>query len=234
EELIIQQGRNIAISDTLGTIAHHWRQPLNLLALYLQNIKEELLGDQINREELIQTIDKAIDSLLALSKTIDEFRGVFSIHDEERLFALADVIDEVCAIYRSEMAAYGITIALDLDRSILMNAKPTLLKQLLLNIITNAKESLIEHPVANAMITISLAREGSETVIAICNNGEAIPPEVLPKIFDPYFSTKKELQGTGLGLYMTKAIVEKQMNGTIMAENTPEGVCFKIRLPLSS
>lgn len=144
---------------------------------------------------------------------------------------MQSVVDDALAIVGKSLENHDVHLRLDLDASLKITTYSRELMQVLINIIKNAKEALVEHNTSQKEISISAQTNEEELSLSICDNAGGIESTIMPKIFQPYFTTKDEKNGTGLGLYMSKTIIEKHLGGTITAFNKEDGVCFEIKLP---
>jgi signal transduction histidine kinase len=214
------------MGEMIGNIAHQWRQPINALGLLLANIKDAYEFGELNREEMSRQMETGNRLIQKMSATIDDFRDFFRPNKEKAPFRLAKVVAEVKSILGASLAHHG--IFLDEQVSVDVNALgyANECAQVLLNLVNNAKEALVERKVAGGVIRVSVGMEDGMAVVRVADNGGGIPEDVLPKIFDPYFTTKP--QGTGIGLYMSKIIVENNMGGRIEARNVEGGAEFAI------
>lgn len=187
------------------------------------------LVDDENETRTLEQIAKQIDFL---STTIDDFRSFFKKDKEKQSVFLTDVIEEARMLMGGTLANSGISCRVQHQDAIEVEIFANELKQVLLSIINNAKDAILSSGTEMKMITIETATKGSAAAIRICDTGGGIDNKIIDRIFDPYFTTKIELQGTGIGLYLSKMIVEKNLKGTIRAENNERGACFIITLPL--
>jgi signal transduction histidine kinase len=231
--ILMQQSRLAQMGEMISMIAHQWRQPLNNLALLNQMITTKYRLGKLD-DDIMETFAKNSKKQIALmSSTIDDFRNFFKPDEKRDPFVVNDVIDHILAMTREIFASGNLRIDFDPENVYTSHGYPNALAQVILNIINNAKDAYHETaPKKEKVITIRLYRDDDAIVLEIADRAGGIPEDVLPRIFDPYFSTKPEKNGTGIGLYMSKMLVEKQMNGRITAENYDGGARFIIRLPL--
>jgi len=232
EQLMIQQSKMAAMGEMLEVIAHQWRQPLNISSLGISKIQMERelgTGDAENETRTLRQIAQQID---LLSNTIDDFRSFFKKDKEKQRVLLSSVINDVNTLLGGTLAHNGITCAVTHHAAISVELFANELKQVLLNIVNNAKDAIVLNHPERKEISIETFAESSQAVIRICDSGGGIDQKILERIFEPYFTTKAELQGTGIGLYLSKIIIEKHLKGTITASNDADGACFTVRLPL--
>ena len=212
-ELLVHQSRLASMGDMLGNIAHQWRQPLTRLGYILMNIEEK---DKQNLHE--KKLEEASSQLEFMSQTIDDFRNFYAPTKAKEDFSLADETQKVLDFISFEHLGIELNIVED---STLNNYKNEY-KQVLLNLLTNAKDSLEERKVVSPRVSIEI----NGKLVQISDNAGGIKVENIQKIFEPYFSTKE--RGLGIGLYMSKMIIEKNMGGTISVENNKDGAIFSL------
>ncbi|MDD3055118.1 MAG: HAMP domain-containing sensor histidine kinase [Aliarcobacter sp.] len=231
EQLLIQQTRLAAMGEMIGNIAHQWRQPLNALGLVFQNLKFSYEIGELNDEVLNRTVDKAEMLTKNMSKTIDDFRNFFRPNKAKEHFDVNKSVLDAISLVESTFVHHNIKLQKDFkEEKIDVFGFPNEFSQVILNIISNAKDASIGNKIENPMIKIETKVEDDYAYISIKDNALGIKDEIIHKIFEPYFTTKDEVQGTGIGLYMSKIIIEKNMNGEIYVENTHEGANFIIKL----
>ncbi len=232
EQLLIQKSRQAAMGEMIGNIAHQWRQPLNALGLVLQNMQFTYQMDELNDEYMDKSVDKGKKLITSMSKTIDDFRDFFKPNKQKEYFLIAQTIEDSIELISASYENSQIKIHTEFDKSIQMNGYPSEFSQVILNILSNAKDALVEYKKDKRHIYICNYEKNDKAIIEIRDNAGGIPKEVITKIFDPYFTTKEEGKGTGIGLYMTKTIVESNMNGKLSVINQNNGAKFTIVFPL--
>lgn len=234
EGYILQQSRLAQMGEIVSMIAHQWRQPLSAISAISTNLQLSFEFEQFDltednqrekqknlfQEELAH-LDK---SLKYLSSVIDDFSSFYKPDQKAVPTKLEDIISRAFNIMPSLLDNEEIQVVLEYNSCKLVVVYINELSQVMVNLLKNAQESFICHNVVNPKIRITI----DDNKIKIYNNGSHIEKDVLDKIFDPYFSTKNEKNGTGLGLYMSKIIIEKHHKGKLSVENTQDGVCFII------
>lgn len=230
QALLIQQGRLASMGDMIGNIAHQWRQPLNTLGLIIQKIDYFAKEDLLKERDLDKNLDKCMSIIHGMSETIDDFRDFFNPHKERNDFLVKEAIDQAYHIVEPHLKHLDIEYEINIKEECTINGFKNEFSQVILNILNNAKDSLVTSKVENPSIFVSVFKEGKNVVVNILDNGGGIPQEQIEKIYDPYFTTKEEGKGTGLGLYMSKMIIEDHMSGKLNAENTMYGAKFTILL----
>ena len=235
EQLLIQQTRLAAMGEMIGNIAHQWRQPLNALGLVFQNLKFSYDIGELNDEVMNRTVGKADMLTKSMSKTIDDFRNFFRPNKAKEYFDINKSVLDAIDLVESTFEHHNIKLEKDFkEEKIVILGFPNEFSQVVLNIISNAKDALLENKIENPIVNIETKIEDKYVCVSIKDNALGIKDEIINKIFEPYFTTKHEVQGTGIGLYMSKIIIEKNINGQIIVENTHEGAKFIIKLPLKN
>ena len=231
EQLLVQKSKFIALGEMISNIAHQWRQPLSELSSILMNIKFKYNMGQLDDEIMEKKAKEAEHVLEYMSHTIDDFRNFFMPKKAKEKFSLSKAMDSVMTIISSSLSNNKINITICVDDSIVLNTYLNEFQQVLLNIIKNAKDVLIQKDIENPWIKIYTEEKDNKVILFIEDNGGGI--EVVPrnKIFEPYFTTKKDSDGTGIGLYMSKIIVDKNMNGKLRVRDGEFGARFEMILP---
>jgi len=240
EKLLHEQTRLAQMGEMISMIAHQWRQPLNAISSSIIAIESKLaigrfdLNNEEDKEKFLQFLQKKHNSvneyIQTMSETIDDFRNFFKPDKQKEEVEICTPILKALKIVKTPMNNKGIEINFDCNIKEKIFIYQNEIMQVILNILKNAEDHFKEKNIANGKIDIEVLKENNQIIIQICDNGGGIPQEILPKIFDPYFSTKDEKNGTGLGLYMSKTIIEKHHKGKLIANNSGSGACFKIIL----
>ncbi len=230
EQMLIQQSRLAAMGEMIGNIAHQWRQPLNALGLIVQNIYYEHETGELDGEYLKHSMDKSKKLTSQMSKTIDDFRNFFRPDKREEIFSISERIQSVSELISASYKNHNIQVSVDLNDSLMGVGYPNEFSQVLLNIFTNAKDAIIEKKISKPKVSVCSFNENDKIIVEIQDNADGIDKNIIDKIFDPYFTTKDKKSGTGIGLYMSKMIIENNMGGQISAYNTSEGAVFKIEI----
>ncbi len=229
ELFLIQQSRHAQMGEMISMIAHQWRQPLNSLSLIIQgNVFKNKIG-KFNDEDMEKLSHNSQKQISQMSKTIDDFRDFFKPNKNPLEFNVSKSILHALALLKPILNQESITIKTQLEDDVLLKGFSNELEQVLINILNNAKDALAERNIdKDRTIYISLKKENTDTIITIEDNAGGIKDDIIEKIFDPYFSTKNDKNGTGLGLYMSKSIIEGHCNGILSIQNTTNGAIFKI------
>jgi len=222
----------------ISMIAHQWRQPLAAITSVLMSVDVKLargtfdLTQEQDRKKFLDYLHKKHhnihDYVQFLSTTTSDFRNFFNPHKEKEFVRLTRPIEKALEILQKNMQSHGIEIEINLqeDEEILLYKNEVI--QVMLNILNNAQDNFLVKQTKNPKVIIKTHIDKHTATISICDNGGGIPNEIIDTVFDPYFSTKDEQNGTGLGLYMSKIIIEEHHNGILMVNNVDKGVCFDI------
>jgi C4-dicarboxylate-specific signal transduction histidine kinase len=235
EKLLIQQSKMATMGEMIGAIAHQWRQPLNALALTVQDIEMAYQFNELNDEYLARFKQESMSTIQAMSQTIEDFRNFFSPNKKPEKFVIEDAIKESLKMLESQLKLHSVEIIFNTDIS---NNHEYIcykneLKQVLLNILANAKDALFERKPQNPFIKIEVNTkedDNNKLEIVIEDSAGGIATDIIDKVFEPYFTTKEEGKGTGIGLYMSKQIVEESLHGTLSVSNAESGARFVVEL----
>jgi len=218
ENILIQQSKMAAMGEMIGAIAHQWRQPLSLISTTASGIKVQNDFGILDISSLNKSMDSINNSVQHLSTTIDDFRNFFIPNKEKRIFNIKSSFEKVFKLIESQFINNNIFIINEIKDVELLGLENELI-QVLINILNNAKDELIKINDIQRIIKISTFEEKENIVISILDNAGGIPDSIINKIFDAYFTTKEESGGTGIGLNMSKSIIEKHMNGKLEVSN---------------
>jgi len=228
--LMMQQSRLAQMGEMIAMIAHQWRQPLNNLALANQLLISKYKKNRLDDETMEYFKENSKKQIDLMSTTIDDFRNFFKSEKNRENFCINSVIDSILDMTKAIYTTSGIKIDFHAKEFYHCYGYPNDLGQAILNIINNAKDALVESNIEDRKINISIERLDGKIVVSIADNAGGIPEEIIDKIFDPYFTTKDSKNGTGLGLYMTKMIIQEKLNANIVVGNENNGANFKIFL----
>jgi len=235
DQIMINQSRLASMGEMIGNIAHQWRQPLNALGLLIYNIKDALQFNTLNAEYLDQAVADGNRMVQNMSTTISDFSNFFRPDKEFVAFSATKQIRAAILLVESSYKNSDITIHLDAPNDLELLGFPNEYSQVLLNLLSNAKEAVQRrnqlHQQLPRRVEIRLTERDGHGCVTVADNGGGIPVHILDMIFDPYFSTKD--RGSGIGLYMSKMIIERNMYGSITARNIEEGAEFTVCTPLA-
>jgi len=230
DKKLLQQSRLAQMGEMIAMIAHQWRQPLASIsaATIALKIKAEL--GVLQPDTIVDKSNDILNYVQHLSTTINDFRNFFKHTKTIEETNFCDLIENTIRIIGTSLIYHHITICKNLYCKSSFLTHSNELKQVLLNIIKNAEDALVENSIENPKITITTYTKGKYKILKIRDNAGGIPDSIIKHIFDPYFSTKNNKNGTGLGLYMSRTIIEKHCNGSLTAYNDANGAVFKIVL----
>lgn len=234
DNLLIQQSRQAAMGEMINNIAHQWRQPLNSIGLIVQNLMLSFRMGRLAEDEMRTETELMMETIQFMSHTIDDFRNFFRIDKEKQLFSVSKALNTTLNVVFPSRNNKMITLDVETHDTALAFGYPNEYSQVLLNILNNAKDILMERQIDDPCIRIRVSSEEGRSVVTVWDNGGGIADNILPRIFDPYFSTKMPDRGTGIGLYMSKTIIEQNMGGALSARNMNGGAEFTIEIPSSS
>jgi len=230
DKILILQGRQAVMGEMINNIAHQWRQPLNMLALLVQDLQITQKQGHLSEEFLQANVKRTLEIIRQMSKTIDDFRYFFQPDKVKVEFRVSEPMEKALSLLEGSFQMHGIRIEL------LKTGEPTICGflnefiQVLLNILINARDALIANQPENPLVTVNMFAEGGKTVVSIADNAGGVPDNIKDKIFEPYFTTKGPEQGTGIGLFMCKTIIEKSMDGILTVRNVGKGAEFRIEV----
>jgi len=229
DNMLIQKSKMAAMGEMIGNIAHQWRQPLAQVSGLFFDIESAYDYKELDKKYLSQRVDEANDLLEYMSKTIDDFRNFFNPNSKIEDFFVSVALSNAVNIINSTLKFHNIELEVDCSETFHVNGYKNEYSQAIVNILSNAKDILVERQINNPKIKVyNKMVDGKETLF-IEDNAGGIEEDILNRIFEPYFTTKRDY-GTGIGLYMTKLIIEEKMKGSISVENSKNGAVFAIRV----
>jgi two-component system, cell cycle sensor histidine kinase and response regulator CckA len=232
DQMLIQQSRLAAMGEMIGNIAHQWRQPLNTVGLIIQELRLTFGHEEFSKESLDANVKKAMSLIQHMSKTIDGFISYFRPDNQEALFNVNNAVATTLSLIESSFHNQNIDIELVEEGQVDVRGFSNEYSQVLLNILFNARDAFLldRDSERKKVVRIGVSREGAKSVVTIADNAGGIPEDVMTKIFDPYFTTKGPDKGTGIGLYMSKMIIEEHMRGKLTVRNVPGGAEFRVEV----
>ncbi len=239
DAMLQQQSRLAAMGEMMGNIAHQWRQPLSAITTAISSLKLKEEFGILESNDIKDANDYILNQAEFLSKTIENFRNFFRKDQPKKKFALSEAINNTLGIIKAAYDNNFIILDTDLDDSLYYIGSENLLSQVLLNILSNAKDALVSNNIEDKHVCITLMKKDENTCkITIKDNAGGVKDDIKDRIFDPYFTTKHPSQGTGLGLYMSSQILHNHFNGTVKAVNVTDnfgtGACFIVEFPLTN
>lgn len=235
DSLLFQQAKLAAMGEMIGNIAHQWRQPLNIISMLFQKVYRQHANGTLDKEAMSNALNQAMDTINYMSQTIDDFRGHFESNKEKVPYSLLGVIKNTVGLLEPSFKLKNIDFEIVSPTDIELFGFPEDIKQVLLNLLNNAKDAIVSNNIENGMIRVEIVAVFSdipEAIVRIHDNGGGINGQYIEKVFEPYFTTKHKSQGTGIGLYMSKRIVEERLGGSITVSNQGDGAVFTILIPL--
>ena len=223
QQVLQHQNKLASMGEMIGAIAHQWRQPLNELGLSIQNLKYDYISNLIDEKFIKDFISHNKDTIMFMSDTIDDFRNFFRVDKDKEDFEIKSTISTALSMLSAQLKDNNINVNIIGDEFIYYGFKSEF-QQVILNIINNSKDALISNKVNNPTLDINI----KDGIITIIDNAGGIPQDIINRIFEPYFTTKEQGEGTGMGLYMSKMIIEDNMNGELSVVNDGDGAKFII------
>lgn len=233
EEILMVQSRHAAMGEMIGIIAHQWRQPITTISIDAANTITSIELNDVDLEDIKNNSKSILNQTDFISKTIDDFRNFFRPNKEKKIIKLEDVVSDTKKILGATLDKNFINLTVEVKDTKTIFTYPRELIHVYINILKNAKDMFIEKDIKQGKIKVTIDSDDDYLISTICDNGGGVDEEIQDKLFDLYFSTKGEKNGLGLGLYISRIILEKHLHGSISVENNDEGACFTIRIPLS-
>jgi len=230
DQQLFQQSRLAQMGEMMSMIAHQWRQPLSAISSTSSAINLKARLGKLDKETTTALSRDILDYVQHLSSTIDDFREFFKSNKDLKKTSYDELIKSVLKIIESSIKTKNIELILELNCSDEFKTYPNEIRQVILNLIKNAEDILIEKDIKEPFIKIKTHKKDDKLIFEIEDNGGGVPEDIKDLIFDPYFSTKTKKDGTGLGLYMSKTIIEEHCNGKLSLSNSSNGAVFKIVL----
>ena len=242
--IMFQQARLASLGEMLNNIAHQWRQPLGSITMIIQSFQTKLLLGKLTPEFVDDKVKDALFLANNMSNTLDDFKNFFSPNKIKSKFSIKNCIEHSIELSKYLLLRENIKVELTIKKDVEINSFYNELSHVFLNIITNAKDALCSNVNKNdRIIKIIVNKFENNLVVNIVDNAGGIPQEVLPKIFEPYYTTKYKSAGTGIGLYMSKQIIEKHMEGQLSCKNIRHKIkdervfdctLFTIKIPIKN
>ena len=232
EKMLFRQARYAQMGEMIGMIAHQWRQPLNAISTVTATIQLKIDRDDYDSVFITNKVNAIGDYVQHLSATIDDFRNFFKLDREKEELAFANVIKNTLKLVGSALENKNIAVEVDYGCYCTVYTYPNEIQHVILNIVKNAEDALLMNGISEPKITIRTMGDGTNSILEIEDNASGIDEKIMEKIFDPYFTTKENSDGTGLGLYMSRIIIEEHCNGKIEVENGKEGAIFRLLFPI--
>ena len=232
--LLIQQSKLATKGEMIENIIHQWKQPLNALGVLLGNIQLTNTLRPMSTEEMDKVMLRATKLIKIMSAIMDDFRNFFKADKQPTSFKVFDCMSDVMLILEGLLIQENIEVVNKIEPDLMVEGFKNEFSQVLLNIISNAKDAFVERAAVTRRIELETSVEDDKILLRITDTAGGIADEHLNKIFDSHFTTKEKCEGTGIGLHMSKLIIENDMNGRIDVENYKDGTRFTLSFPNSS
>ncbi len=230
EQILIQQSKLASMGEMIGNIAHQWRQPLAQISAIHMNMKVTYDFDKFTKEYMESKIKEANKLTAYMSQTISDFQNFFKPQGEKEVFSIEKACRDAYFILESSLKAHGIEVIFHITQDVTINGYKTEYSQVILNLLSNAKDILIERQIKNPKIELEIKDGNHFALVKIKDNAGGVDTSIIDKIFEPYFTTRHQTQGTGIGLYMSKNIIERNMHGYINVVNVEDGALFTVKV----
>jgi len=228
DKKLMEQLKLAQMGEMIDMIAHQWRQPLSAISATTNNLIFKLNIQDMDEKLFLQEMSLISEYTTHLSETIDDFRSFLKERNNKELIELEDIVRDVLKIVHPLMERSHITLVTQYSAHDTVDVYVNDIKHALLNLLKNAEEVLMERNIENPQIIVKTKKEGNRVVLSVEDNAGGIEEEIADKIFNPYFSTRLSKNGTGLGLYMSKMIMQEKHNGSLECYNSENGAVFEM------
>jgi len=230
QNFLKQQAKMAAMGEMIGNIAHQWRQPLNALSALNIGLSTKYKMGKLDETAIEKFKEKANTILQNMSATIDDFANFYRPNKEKEMFQINDTIQSALRFVGDTYRQHQVCIVNNTSPHIAIKSYKNELTQVLLNVLNNSRDAMVERETKKPMVTITTIEEDGEITIILQDNAGGVKEEILEKLCEPYFTTKFKSHGTGIGLYMSKMIIEESMGGLFYIKNNKNGLATTIRL----
>ena len=240
--IMFQQARFASLGEMLNNIAHQWRQPLGSISMIIQSFQTKMRLNKLSLDFVEQKVADALLLAQNMSNTLDDFKNFFSPNRSKNSFFIKDCVENSIELSKYFLNKENIKVDLIVKKNVKIYSFENELSHVFLNIISNSKDALINNiSKDNRVIRVIVNSKKDFVFVNISDNGGGIPTLIMQKIFEPYYTTKYKSAGTGIGLYMSKQIIEKHIKGQISCKNIEiiinnqkyDGTSFLIKIPIN-
>lgn len=228
EKILVHQSKLASMGEMINNIAHQWRQPLTHLSFINMDLQMASEDSDLSKKYLIDKLNESNNQIDFMSETIDSFKDFYKPQKEKELFYISDATQKAIDIIKPSLESANIKFAFKIQDDKKVKAYENEYSQVVLNFLTNAKDVLISRNIENPEIQIKCEIKNNRSFLSVSDNANGIENDLLEKIFDPYFTTKDK--SSGIGLYMSRIIIESHLKGEISVSNTLKGACFSIKV----
>lgn len=229
DKILVQQSKLAAMGEMIDAVAHQWKQPLTIIKMNTDLLEFDYDDDLINKNYIMNFKTKTLNHIDHMTNTLDEFRSFFRPDKETKPFSISSVIDKALLLMKDEIQKNVITINKEVETDIILDGIENEFKHVILNLISNAKDAFKQNKIEQKEITFKLFKENQNSILEIKDNAGGIPVNIINDIFKVNVTSKEDIGGTGIGLYLAKQIVEKH-HATINVRNIINGSCFTITI----
>lgn len=243
DEMLHQQAKLASMGEMISNIAHQWRQPLNALTILIQTFRLKNRCHKLTPEFIDAQVTEGLRIATTMSDTIESFQNYLKPNKSKTLFPVLETIHHTLSLIEGILHHANINVEINSKEEIMISGYPNDFAQIIINLLNNAKDALVISPTEKKIIRIHITHKPKKSllIIRVIDNAGGVPASVLQRIFEPYFTTKHQSSGTGIGLYMTQKIIEDQFQGSISARNIRlhfnetyyNCASFKLTIPLS-
>ncbi|RXJ86676.1 sensor histidine kinase [Arcobacter sp. CECT 8985] len=230
DKKILQQSRLARMGTMLSMIAHQWRQPLTQLSVILMELEVATRLKKVNNNHILDSVEKSDKMIEFMSNTIDDFRNFYKPDKKKEHFLAIDACNKAINLINATLDYSSIKLNIKNEDGKSIYGYPSEYSQVILNLLSNARDILVERKIKNPKIDIIIQNKENARIVKIKDNAGGIEEDNIDLIFDPYYSTKDSSKGTGLGLYISKLIIETNMHGQLEVYNDIDGAVFKITI----
>jgi len=232
EKMLFKQARYAQMGEMISMIAHQWRQPLNAISTLTATMRLKIERGEYERDFMVNKVTTIGEYVQHLSSTINDFRNFFKLDRAKEELSFVNVIKNTLKLMGSELENKHIAVEVEYGCYCTVYTYPNEVQHVILNIVNNAEDVLLMNKITHPKIMIRTMGDGVKSILEIEDNAGGIDESIIEKVFNPYFTTKENSDGTGLGLYMSRIIIEEHCNGKIEVRNGKEGAIFRLIFPI--